>query len=118
MQGVVQEVGRRVGAADRVCGASASTSASTFSLTVTRPSDDLADVQDEVVLLLGVEHLEGEPLAADRAGVADLAAGLAVERRAIEDQDDRAAAVGLGRLGQPVLLEDADDPGRRLAVVA
>ena len=31
-----------------------------------------------------------EPIAADRAGIADLAARFAVERRAIEDEDQRA----------------------------
>ena len=43
------------------------------------------------------------------AGVADLAAGLAVEWGSIEDEDQGASTVGLGCLGEPVLLEDADD---------
>ena len=63
------------------------------------------------MVLFGVEHLEGEPLAPDGPRVADLAAGLAVERGPIEDEGHGAAAIGLGRLGQAVLLQDADDAG-------
>ncbi len=59
---------------------------------------------------LRVDHLELKPVAADHAGIADLAARLAVERGSIEDEHQRASTVGLGLVGEPVLLEDADDP--------
>ena len=69
-------------------------------------------MEGEVVVLLRVVDLEDEPLAADLAGVADLAAALAVERRPVEDQDDRRPGVADAdrrRVGQAVLRQDADD---------
>ena len=68
----------------------------------------------------GVEHLRLTGVGAHRAGVADLPAALGVERRAIEEQLDRAVVVGHDReqtrlggvvgvaeeLGDPELLDD------------
>ncbi len=58
VQGVVQQVRRRVGAADRLRGDRRRPRREPAALTVTVPSDNPADVEDEVVLLLGVVHLE------------------------------------------------------------
>src|SRR5262245_59859523 len=66
---------------------------------------DDADVLNEAVGLLGVADLAFEPVAGDRADVADLAARFAVERRAIEQQR-RLARRGFR---EAVLADDADD---------
>ena len=55
---------------------------------------DRADVHEQVAgLLLGVGDAEAHAVGGHHAGVADLAAGLAVERRLVDD--DRAALAGL-----------------------
>ncbi len=96
MQGVVQQVGRRVGAADRLRGGRRRPRHEPCSLTVTVPSATWPMCRMKSFSFLVSWTSKREPLAADRAGVADLAAGLAVERRAIEDEDQRRSAVGLG----------------------
>ena len=75
----------------------------------------MAVVSDQVAVLLRVGHLELEAVADDLARVADLAAGLAVERRAVEHDRDRLVVADLGQLiEQVVLRDDAADLGRRL----
>ena len=90
------------------------------------PAVDLAlDDPDDVAVQArqrvgGVEHLGAAGVGADRAGVADLAAGLGVERRAVEEDDDAAVAgssttastrrlrlelLAPDELGRPELLE-------------
>ena len=107
-QGVVQEMRGRVGAPDRAAAVGVDPGADRL---VDRDftARHVADVQDEVVFLLAVDHLELKLVAADHARVADLAARLAIERGSIEDEDQRASTVGLGLLGEPVLFEDGDD---------
>ena len=114
VEGVVQQVGRRMGPAD---GLAAVGVHGGRGVGVQRdgPLGDPADVEDEVVVLAGVLDGEDEAGAADRADVADLAAGLGVEGGPIEDQGDRRAGAvrGGGRLGKLSLLEDADHRSRR-----
>jgi hypothetical protein len=71
-------------------------------------------MEREVVVLLGVDHLEPEPFANDQARIADLAARLAVEGRGVEDQGDRRTfAARRSRLGELALFEDPDDRALR-----
>ena len=70
---------------------SASTSAVTWALTLTVPSVTWPMWSVKSLSFFVSLDLEDEPLAPDHAGVADLAARLAVERRPVEDQDDRRA---------------------------
>ena len=73
---------------------------------------DLAEVDDQTArLLLRVGDAEQRALgAADDARIADLAAGLAVERRLVDD--DRRLVAGLQRLGFLAVLDERDDLAR------
>ena len=81
-------------------------------------ADDGHVVNDEVAELLArVGDFGAEAGRADFADVADLAAGLAVERRLVEDE--RAALASLERRDlDPVLEDRADDALRGLGLVA
>ena len=108
VQGVVQHVGRRVSATDRLPPAGIDRG---FRLLAQAHGSlgNPAQVEDEVVVALGVFNLEDEPGTLDRAGVSDLAARLGVERGPVENQGNgRAGLGGHGRFGELALLENAD----------
>ena len=65
--------------------------------------------------LAGVVDVDHTGIGANLAGVADLAAGLAIERRAIEHDLD--LLPGFGLLHRSVDTEDRDDRGIRLLVL-
>ena len=90
LQGVVQDVRRRVGAADALPALRDRRGPSTVAPVRSSPRDQMAVVQDQVAVLLRVGDLEVEARADDLAGVAHLPAALAVERRAIQDHGHRA----------------------------
>jgi hypothetical protein len=69
------------------------------------PVSILAVVRDEAVgALLHVLDNRAAALADHRAGVADLTAGLGVERRLVDDDSD--AFAGTGRLDAVAVLDD------------
>ena len=91
VQGVVQQVGRRVGAADRLSALGVDRGRH-LGIQADGTLGHPADVEDEVVILLACPRpRRRNPVAADRAGVADLPARLAVERGPVEDKGNRRA---------------------------
>ena len=75
---------------------------------------EVAAVQDQRAVDLGIDDLEAEAVADDLAGVAHLSAHLAVERRLVEDDDDRLVGVVLGdQVARAVVGDDEDQPWRR-----
>src|SRR5262245_19797501 len=117
MERMVQDVGRGMGAADRLASLGIDVGAD---LGVDRNGAllDSAEMEDKVVVPTRVLHAEQELLAGDRTRVADLTAGLGIECGAVEDERDRRTLDSAGPRGrrgrrEPVLLQDADDaPGR------
>ncbi len=114
-QGLVGEVGGRVGAGDGLAPAVVDGGVGAGA------DGDLADLDDALVdvdardRLLAVADLDhGAGVGADAAGVADLAAALGVEGGAVQDDLDLVALGGGGR-GDAV-DEDADDRGLALGV--
>src|SRR5690606_22859326 len=113
-KGLVQQVGRGVVTADLLA-----------TLGIDAGVDGLADA-DEALLdgaamdvevrrgLAGIVHAESAGRGVEITGVADLAAGLAVERPAVED--DLALLASLGALGRAVRAEDGDDGAVRLGL--
>src|SRR5690606_14973135 len=113
-KGLVQQVGRGVVTADLLA-----------TLGIDACVDGLADA-DEALLdgaamdvevrrgLAGVVHVDVAGLGVEITGVADLAAGLAIERRAVEDDLDLLAS--LGALERTVRAEDGDDGAVRLGL--
>ena len=64
----------------------------------------MADVNDELAILLRVDHFELKAVADELARVADLAAALAVERRAIEHHAHRVLVPDLFHLVAQVIV--------------
>ena len=75
----------------------------------------MAVMNDQVAVFLRLRNAKLEAIAVDDASVAHLAAGLCVERRAIEDDLDWFATAHLCQLvEQMVLRDDAANFGGRL----
>ena len=66
--------------------------------------------------LLGFGDAEGHAVAGDHAGVADLAAGLRIERRLVEDEGARLTGLQLGNLSA-VLDQCTDHAFGRLGLI-
>ena len=64
----------------------------------------MADVNDQAAVLLRVGHVELEAVADELARVADLAAALAVKRRAIEHDAHRVRVADLFHLVAQVIV--------------
>src|ERR1044072_6031998 len=78
----------------------------------------LSGVDKEIAsLLLRVTHSEADAIGLHRAGVADLAAGLAVERRLVDDHGTGFASFELGNF-LAVAHQARDDALRGLGLVA
>ena len=69
-----------------------------------RAIDEMAFVDDELAVFLRVGDVELEAVADELAGVADLAAALAVERRAVEDDADAFGVADLVELVAEVIV--------------
>ena len=115
LQGVVEDVGGGVGAADG--GAAAVVDDGLYLGTFAhRALEEVAFVDDELAVFLRVGHVELEAVADEAAGVADLAAAFAVERRAIEDDADAFGVADFVELVAEVIVrrmagDDATDRG-------
>ena len=71
-------------------------------------------MDDQVAVLLRVGHLEFKAVADDHARIADLAARLAIERRAVEHDLHRVLVADFGeRIEQVILRDDAANFGGR-----
>src|SRR5690606_30264877 len=105
MQGVVQDVGGRVRPADRLASRGVDAGLG-MGADLDGAVVDPADVEDEAAVALGVLDVEAEVGPLDDADVADLAAGLAVEGRAVEHQGDRLAVAGGLAVDEPPLRDD------------
>ena len=106
VQGMVEHVRRRMGAADGIASGGLHLGAN-GGVERNRSLGDVSDMEEEIVVLLRVVDPKRKSVAANQAGIADLSATLAVKRGLVEDQHDRRPA-GTGGVGKPVLLEDSD----------
>ena len=82
---------------------------------MTVPFTTLARMHEQALgLLLRVGDLDDESVAGHDAGIAHLAAGLAVERRLVDDDADRIAFAGA--VDDPALLDQRLDDAFGLSV--